>query len=101
MSAEHTPGPWSISRAHPSAIVGGKIYQFTNGSGQRQVAMACVMDEDNGSMEANARLIAAAPDLLDAARAALDDLISDGHEHYRVAEVLRAAIAKATGGSHG
>ena len=99
--AEHTPGPWSLAVSAdrtplvvaPGRSTGVAIIPFQRDEVCRQARI-----EETG---ANARLIAAAPDLLDAARAALDDLISDGHAHYRVAETLRAAIEKATGGSHG
>jgi predicted phosphodiesterase len=47
--------------------------------------------------ESDARMIAAAPDLLAAAQEALRDLTADGHSHYRVADQLRDAIALATG----
>lgn len=95
--AEHTPGPWTNH---------GRIPQpgLPHSSVAAKTLIARVYSEAYGDTEqetANARLVAAAPDLLDAARAALDDLISDGHAHYRVAETLRAAIEKATGGSHG
>lgn len=98
--AEHTPGPWSLAVSAdrtplvvaPGRSTGVAIIPFQRDEVCRQARI-----EETG---ANARLIAAAPELLEAARAALDDLISDGHAHYRVAEVLRAAIAKATGGSH-
>jgi hypothetical protein len=78
-----TPGPWRV-RASPH----GKRY-------------ACVQlgrDKDYTTLElepADARLIAAAPELLEACKDALRDLIADGHEHYRVVDTLRAAIAKA------
>lgn len=43
----------------------------------------------------DARLIAAAPDLLAAAEGALLCMLAEGHEHYREVSALRAAIAKA------
>ncbi|MNX95218.1 hypothetical protein D3C86_1274840 [compost metagenome] len=61
------------------------------GSGVALVAMRSP-ESDN-----LARLMAAAPELLVACEEALRDLIADGHSHYRVADQLREAIAKATG----
>ena len=58
----HTPGPW---RAKPyGVVVGGSAIALPRGSVQQQVAMVCVIDD--GDRDANARLIAAAPDLLGA-----------------------------------
>ncbi len=113
MSA-HTPGPW---------IVDGNVIR---GDEQRNgsVSVACVLDvaypygrRAGESAQANARLIAAAPDLLEALRmvmacagdisAAPDGLLEmaldDGDEETRRQAnaflVARAAIAKTTGGT--
>ena len=62
MSAKHTPGPW-------------RLYGYDVGTAQDEtLAVVCAMDGDTD--EANARLIAAAPDL---ARA-LADLLADAVE---------------------
>jgi hypothetical protein len=98
MSAAHTPGPWAIL---PEGTPHGEIatvYNTPDGwvsihaptwlnIGDQQVAMA------------NARLIAAAPDLLDALRIARDHIDMDALEvsHCKDAERIRSAIAKATG----
>ena len=119
-AAKHTPGPWVMSRY--GAIVGGPAFQFANGSAQKQVAMACVVPEGvEGDQLANARLIAAAPELLEALQGLLIEavVLSDGYlaafESYPAdatiqgwdkarwlraadqAKRARAAIAKATG----
>lgn len=66
--------------------------------------IANLYDMDNNEQPANARLIAAAPDLLDACQAmvAYDDLIEDDDGalmmHYAdIIKMARAAIAKAKG----
>lgn len=64
MSAKHTPGPWKILNSH----------QYENHSGAAQlienpnVGAVCLMiDTDDGRVcDANARLIAAAPELVEA-----------------------------------
>lgn len=86
--SKHTPGPWETNRFH--AILGGTEIQYVNGSGRPQVALACVVEE--GSQEANARLISAAPELLEALRGVLRvaDRATDEFD------AARAAIAKAT-----
>ena len=62
---QHTPGPW---RAKPhGVVVGGAEIALPRGSVQQQVAMVCTIDD--GDRDANARLIEAAPDLLDVVQA--------------------------------
>ena len=86
MSAAHTPGPWTFKRG---------VYRIeVRTTPERSYAFSL-------SDEANARLIASAPELLEALEAVLPDL-----EHYvathgpgpdkRLA-IARAAIAKARG----
>jgi hypothetical protein len=96
MAAQHTPGPWRTDDHYHGAILGDG----------NQVAMATM----NGCLpaetrDANARLIAAAPELLEALQQALFSLGHTGANHdldnmHRPAwEMIRAAIAKATGGA--
>ncbi len=95
----HTPGPWATSRdAVPEGHV--QITVYAESTGQR---VATVFDR-----KANAPLIAAAPDLLAAAKIGLACCIAWGGkceaagesilalESVKQAERIRAAIAKAT-----
>ena len=112
MNAKHTPGPWAVGHEmnseRPGSVpvvamvrdsLGGKMHvAFVNG-------MA-------GEQEANARLIAAAPDLLRALMAIVEnadkgfsvttwtglDGIADAGTVANV-DAARAAIARATGGA--
>jgi hypothetical protein len=104
MSAKHTPGPWhadangGIWRRRPC-----ELYENGGGvAGDRQLATVWkgwVNDGEIGyPLEANARLIAAAPDLLDACKVAFDQTCAVGRP--KDWEQLRAAIAKATGEHH-
>jgi len=75
--AQHTPGPWPLSETGD-----GKRYVIGEGlvSGPKGYEVAEVYSDDCDPAEAiaNARLIAAAPDLL----AALERLVpADFHEH--------------------
>jgi hypothetical protein len=98
MSAKHTPGPW-----HRRI---GRVGNGTPASQHEQVCnsdgVAVVMLEHDGQPDgdANARLIAAAPDLLEACKDALSSF-SAAHAHRRngncECDVIRAAIAKAEG----
>ena len=91
--SNHTPGPWKANFA-----ISGSVYIF---GGDRN--FACVFDEwrDESNQEANANLIAAAPDLLEA----LEELLSlcqrqeDFHDDGDgcMFERASAAIAKARG----
>ena len=105
MNAKHTPGPWAVGHEmnseRPGSVpvvamvrdsLGGKMHvAFVNG-------MA-------GEQEANARLIASAPDMLAALRGMLDGLrvptsVDDQNaEREEACAAARAAIAKATGGA--
>ena len=119
---QHTPGPWHAAGLHVAASktlhLGLPCHHpvanviFSSGdelNDIERVASAQCFVESPGSItaEANARLIAAAPDLL----AALEDITDryaramkdSGVSHYPEAMVeirsARAAIARATGGA--
>jgi len=96
MSTQHTPGPWTL-KPH-GVIAGGKTIQLPGGEAQQQVAMACILDD--GDQEANARLIAAAPEMLKALRRAVLALAFAAESSKAMQddyEAVSAAIAKATG----
>jgi hypothetical protein len=86
MSEQHTPGPWAIDGCGSLGTL-DVIY----GSG-RITMMDCENDEINdGELFANARLIAAAPDLL----AALQDIVqaSNANDGDSLMNAIQAAIA--------
>ena len=104
--SKHTPGPWLIGKRSS----GG--YSLINADGWESLArVVTVMEDDNRPCAegvANARLIAAAPDLLEALKELSrsfigtysddqrsDDEINNHREHWE--RMARAAIAKATG----
>ncbi len=93
MNSKHTPGPWVVDGS--VGMMKLDVYAF---AGQVRIAMIdCeYADMDEAEVEANAMLIAAAPDLL----AALQAIIShDRHllpNPWRI-EAAISAIAKATG----
>lgn len=86
MAAPHTPGPWSIAGSGYGLDVrcaAGNIVGMTRRFGQNPA-----------EVEANARLVAAAPDLL----AALEYVMSaHGEQLTDALEAARAAIAAAKG----
>lgn len=105
--ATHTPGPWTVTKAHGAARDFGRLFHVTVEPGR----VGCVADVlGPGELpmtsvpeiaEANARLIAAAPELLEA----LEQLVDAAAEviTYENSPITRArdaairAIAKATG----
>lgn len=87
---EHTPGPWRVMG-----------YGIVKGSRRCLIAHVYMqsgqgVDFGDAKTNANARLIAAAPELLEACNQAIF-AIPTTHGAF---EVVRSAIAKATGGSH-
>jgi hypothetical protein len=82
---QHTPGPWTVDN------------QYIHGpDGIRFLAVA-----GDGAGQANARLIAAAPELLAAARLAVawSEQVPAPYRDWPHVAAARAAIAKATGGA--
>jgi hypothetical protein len=93
-AAKHTPGPWAFS-AYTNDVCNFEV--FASGSSGEIVA-----GEYGVTEEADARLIAATPELLEALRNMVDWL-DDGNRQLSDAAAAdvakaRAAIAKATGG---
>ena len=92
----HTPGPWSLS--------GESVYATrVDGPDGNKVALAQYLLSDGRSIPeaiANARLISAAPDLLEACELAIHKLKSIpstdlGGHHDRVLMKLEDAVSKA------
>lgn len=104
-NCQHTPGPWE----HREATENGtsfvlRRWRITAGDqfiGEVGAAVHRCGSHNENHGDANARLVAAAPDLLAACRKLLNVLESEPEcAIYRAhAELARAAIAKATGGA--
>ncbi|MCD8350065.1 MAG: hypothetical protein LUC93_05565 [Planctomycetaceae bacterium] len=99
MEGKHTPGPWKLwdelhpdgDERRPNVVVMPEVAD--QGSGNKY---ACV---GGGNIDANARLISAAPDLLEACEVAFRAVTSKPttEKWMNMIDVLRAAIAKAKG----
>lgn len=99
--SKHTPGPWGIERLHGEINV---ISCNERDGAAKDMGIVYVLARDVGGMihgeqfddrsevEANARLMAAAPDLLDA----LVALVECEQTTPALWEAARSAIAKAT-----
>jgi hypothetical protein len=84
-AAKHTPGPWRYTK---------------HAVDEDYMLVFCGSDGDNlrgYCGEANARLIAAAPELLEALVNLLAVHECQGGTKYHAGDIARAAIAKATG----
>ena len=99
MEAKHTPGPWDITA---SVANDGRLI-VENDLGLPVCAMSLRgVQGDAGKMSANAKLIAAAPDLLEALRGLVAQVDAGTSPEYRALQehrsmrVARAAIARAT-----
>ena len=99
MTTKHTPGPWKLKL--------GKGIQYTylvaDKKGQDIANWAHYPNATKAQTKANARLIAAAPDLLEALMGLLADITEYqtlnnlGGEDNHWQAIARAAIVKATG----
>lgn len=86
----HTPGPWVISRSKGLEI-------FPNNQGEYLPIAKVRIQDDIESSYANAALIAAAPELLEACKASLEYMLDEASSPLkaeRALEYLSAAIAK-------
>jgi len=120
MKTKHTPGPWDLlPLAACQAIQAGprnRICVLYNHVEHDGIPCGSIESQSKAQdeIDANAWLIAAAPDLLKACRAALGVMEQHGHTHDNptadtpidmhdtglsssLSDVLRAAIAKAEG----
>lgn len=102
---KHTPGPWFIGRSGH-----GKPYQIETADGLCVTKWGGISRPASQEGEANARLIAAAPDLLDALTQCRAELLSMIDKHnkqdaddgswlydYQTVVEADAALAKARG----
>lgn len=96
----HTPGPWVITTDYD----GGRVYQiWHDGPNARLSPRICslrnastpVLQLDIEEMHSNARLIEAAPDMLQALKSVLDLAVQ--HADKDLLDKLRQTIVKAEG----
>jgi hypothetical protein len=102
----HTPGPWSVMPTPEDQDHTHKIMYDCVQEWRRIGTVAGVFAKDNGEAEANARLLAAAPDLYDALRwvPRACHVNVGGMKAYFISEKRWAAITAALAlaeGTHG
>jgi hypothetical protein len=89
----HTPGPWSVCDEHPDGVL-DRAVKTADG-----FYVATVHDTDCGvPWDADARLMASAPELLEALQGlfADDGSFTGRHTTQAVVDACRTAIARAT-----
>jgi len=90
--SKHTPGPWSYE-----GVPGWANSWYVRNAERQIICSTDVIGRFGG--DENARLIAAAPDLLAALQLIETDKDGDGFICVEAMNLVRAAIAKATGGA--
>lgn len=99
---KHTPGPWTMSRPMGTGHLEGREPWFWV-SADRTLNLQVAPCPDGfvvGENEANARLIAAAPDLLDVllrAKDVIEALDGTSTENEKLVDDYRAVLAKVEG----
>ncbi len=94
MTPKHTPGPWHVGMKPGPLVYGPQGEQIVN------MTEPMLFDEENAE---NARLIAAAPDLLAALQAVIEQRNNprrdsdDEHAYQNAFKLAFTAIAKAQG----
>jgi hypothetical protein len=107
-TGKYTPGPWKARKAGELTVEGSAtkfpnhvVYEYKDNLGRRCTAFVAHCDSATLENEANARLIAAAPELLEALKECLPQIrwasIHGSRCDELIAEV-EAAIRKATEG---
>jgi hypothetical protein len=99
---KHTPGPWML---YPTPILSGEIYQvFAPESKSRHwIANIQIDAGEDGDGQANANLIAAAPEMYEALQLAMAEIGASGNwmaKDYgwiKACTAIQSAIAKAEG----
>lgn len=103
MKQSHTPGPWRIQPIEADFVI-----VHSDGEIRSHIARLnwSTLAEEHGSIEANARLIASAPEMLDALEILLastcGDVGDDGYEgciriEAKALDRARSIISKAKG----
>ena len=103
--AKHTPGPWVLETVRTSCGICHKVGPFPGRRENDEPRHACLYADypskhnpADAELDANAILIAAAPDLLDALEKFVKYAVECNDDSFEL-DHARAAIAKATGGA--
>lgn len=91
---KHTPGPWKVGNSHSNYIIN---HQYGDGSWGYLMSLSSVVHGE--AEEANAKLIAAAPELLEALErvSTFFESSESYSQEWRLKQELGLVIAKARG----
>lgn len=95
---KHTKGPWHCTKKHPRQISDARGFKIAKCLRLTKGSNFSMPEEE---AQANAHLIAAAPELLEALKAVLDSLFESGRRDFEAEQRAEDAIAKAEGRSQG
>lgn len=95
--SKHTPGPWRIVRARGASKAAINGAQIRTEAGLHITSITHVADKPISQKAADARLIAAAPEMLEALRMVVRHLHAPGGDGYEELLAAERAIAKAEG----
>ena len=94
--SQHTQGPWKAAHAIQDDAAARYIWSATDRATGHRELVATIPYAEGDHINADARLIAAAPDLL-AALQSVADYWAGGDVPADIDAAMRSAIAKATG----
>ena len=98
MTDWHTPGPWRVADDYDGAPPIRVEARLPVAGAMPWAPIARLVNEAGPTGQANARLIAAAPEMLEALRSVVDDIGGvDAEHHNALLEQISAAIKRATG----
>jgi hypothetical protein len=99
MDTKHTPGPWSIQGQWQLKTDTGEWVDAECVEAPKWGIIGAWVDASCDEAAANARLVAAAPELLEACKSMLSSggLIGDRPDVLSAVQKLRRAVAKAEG----
>lgn len=106
IESKHTPGPWDVDPIEHQIHSGSKETDVW-GSSDVLVEPVCTIPHDDicsgapQEIAANARLLAAAPEMFEALEAADECLANNGFGKPYVADLIAAVLAKAKGETDG
>lgn len=99
MKTKHTPGPWLYSPHYREHAQGHIYLPNANEDEAHTINLVGAAAMSQEQLDANAKLIAAAPDLLQALKGFIHSVEHEGEVHGRIVDAVRnakEAIKKAT-----
>lgn len=93
---QHTPGPWHAGQGNGEGCVFTDEGRMRLEAGGTTLYPICRVIDFEGERDANAKLIAASPELLQVILEVREDIAAENHVSDRTLEMIAQVIAKAT-----